>query len=312
MRGKKKKSIEELEKELAELIKKSGRSEQDIQTYHNDYRALKKRIDNPNSLHDDDDVRRMKELYDPFLLGETILNKQKKIRAARKAVAATAATTTATATSNVANNSISSSATLADSSPSTSINVNEITASFESTPPPSSDPSTTLSLPSSNDKTSRASLDINSLSDQSSILASRSINEITASFEANASFALSTSRLNASKRPRLASQQQSGVVVDLSNECSIWSPHQRLLSSNVTIMDFPGDGNCLFQACISKLESCSSVTTEQARIMRNNLMEYLLCHADEPSGDSTSLTWRNLAMMHAPEIKDEMIRKGFF
>jgi hypothetical protein len=44
------------------------------------------------------------------------------------------------------NTSISSSA-------STSINGNKITASFESTPPPSSDPSTTSSLPSSNDET---------------------------------------------------------------------------------------------------------------------------------------------------------------
>jgi hypothetical protein len=47
MRGKKKKSIDELEKELAELIEKSGRSEQDIQRDYNDYQALKKRIDIP-------------------------------------------------------------------------------------------------------------------------------------------------------------------------------------------------------------------------------------------------------------------------
>jgi hypothetical protein len=39
--------------------------------------------------------------------------------------------------------------------------------------------------------TRASSLNINSLSNQSSILASHSINEITASFEANASFALS-------------------------------------------------------------------------------------------------------------------------
>ena len=133
---------------------------------------------------------------------------------------------------------------------------------------------------------------------------------------------MSTSHSNASnsifvgsqspKHPWLASQQQSDAVVDLSNECSIWNPHQRLLSSNVTIMDFPCDGNCLFQACISKLHSCSSITTEQARIMRNNVMDYLLCHADEPSGDSTRLTWQTLAMMHAPKIKNEMITKGYF
>jgi hypothetical protein len=36
MHGKKKKSIEELEKELAELIEKSGWSQQDIQTDYND------------------------------------------------------------------------------------------------------------------------------------------------------------------------------------------------------------------------------------------------------------------------------------
>ncbi len=41
-------------------------------------------------------------------------------------------------------------------------------------------------------------------------------------------------------------------------------------------------------------------------------MDYILCHADKPSGDSTSLIWRTLAMMHAPEIKNEMISKGFF
>jgi len=171
----------------------------------------------------------MKDLQNVFLMGMHIRNRQNKINAARKvataaaAAAAAAAATIATFnlanTSNVTNTSISTFA-------STLINGNEITASFESTPPPSSDPSTTSSLPSSNDKT-RASLDINSLSDQPSILASHSINKITASFEANASFALSTSRLNAydssmvgaqsSKRPRLASQQ-SDAVVDLSNE----------------------------------------------------------------------------------------------
>jgi hypothetical protein len=41
-------------------------------------------------------------------------------------------------------------------------------------------------------------------------------------------------------------------------------------------------------------------------------MDYLLCHADEPSGDSASLTWRDLAMMHAPKIEDEMRSKDFF
>jgi hypothetical protein len=123
-----------------------------------------------------------------------------------------------------------------DSSAFASINGNKITGSFESTPPPSFNPSTTSSLPSSNDET-RASLDINSLSDQSSILAAHSVNENTTSFEANASFELSTSRSNASdsfiigaqllNRPWFASQQ-SDAVVDLANKHSIWKPHQQL------------------------------------------------------------------------------------
>jgi hypothetical protein len=150
MRGKKKKLIEELEMELEQLIANSGQSKVDIRTDYNSYYALKKRIDNPNSCHDDDDIRRMKDLHDVYLLGVSIRNRQKKINATRKV--ATAAATTATtaaaaiATSNVMNTSISSSA-------STLINGNEITASFESTPPPSSDPFTTSSLPSSNDET---------------------------------------------------------------------------------------------------------------------------------------------------------------
>ncbi len=150
MRGKKKKSIEELETELEQFIVNTGRSKDDIRTDYNAYYALKKRIDNPDSCHDDDDIRRMKDLDDVYLLGVSIRNRQKKINAARKVAttAATAVTTAAAAiaTSNVTNTSISSSA-------STSINGNKITVSFESTPPPSFDPSTTSSLPSSNDET---------------------------------------------------------------------------------------------------------------------------------------------------------------
>ena len=41
-------------------------------------------------------------------------------------------------------------------------------------------------------------------------------------------------------------------------------------------------------------------------------MDYLLPHAEEPSGDSTSLTWRTFAMMHASEIKNKMITKNFY
>ncbi len=41
-------------------------------------------------------------------------------------------------------------------------------------------------------------------------------------------------------------------------------------------------------------------------------MDYLLLHADKPLGDLGSLIWRDLAMMHAPEIGDEMRCKAFF
>ncbi len=196
MRGKKKKSIKELETELEQFIMNTGRSKEDIHSNYIAYRVLKWRIDNPDSRRYNDDIQQMKDLHNIFLLGMVICNRQNKINAARKvaattatAAAATAAATTAIATSNAMNTSISSSA-------STLINHNKITASFESTPP-SSNFSSTSSLPSSNDET-RASLDINSLSNQLSILSLHSINKITASFEANASFALSTSHSNAS------------------------------------------------------------------------------------------------------------------
>jgi hypothetical protein len=130
-----------LETELEQLIANPGRSKVDIYSDYIAYRALKKRIDNPDSRHYNDDIRRMKDLHDDYLLGMTICNRHNKINAARKVAAAAA---TAIATSNVTNTSISTSA-------SNSINGNEITASFESTPPPSSDPSTTSSLPSSNE-----------------------------------------------------------------------------------------------------------------------------------------------------------------
>ena len=78
------------------------------------------------------------------------------------------------------------------------------------------------------------------------------------------------------------------------------------------VMDVPSDGNCLFYACISKLQNCLTFTIEQASIMRNNLMDYLLFHASNPSGNSMSLTWRTLAMMHASEIQSELRHKGFF
>ena len=151
MHIKKKKSIKEKETELEQFIVNTGRSKGDIHTNYVAYHALKKRIPNPDSLHDNDDIRRMKDLHNVFLMGMNIPNRQNKINAACKvaASATTATTTTATiatfnpaSTYSVMNTSISTFA-------STLINGNEITASFESTPPPSSDPSNTSSLPSS-------------------------------------------------------------------------------------------------------------------------------------------------------------------
>jgi hypothetical protein len=77
-------------------------------------------------------------------------------------------------------------------------------------------------------------------------------------------------------------------------------------------MDVSGDGSCLFYACISQLQSCTSFTIEQASIMKNILMDYLLLHADDLSGNLMILTWRTLAMMHASEIQSELRHKGFF
>jgi hypothetical protein len=115
-----------------------------------------------------------------------------------------------------------------------------------------------------------------------------------------------------SKRHRLA-PQQSDAVVDLSNECSIWKPHEQLLSSNVSIVDVPGDGNCLFYACISKLQNCMTFTIKQASNMGNYFMDYLLFHADDPSvsGNSDSLTWSDLATHYASEIQTELRQKPF-
>jgi hypothetical protein len=128
--------------ELEEIIANSCQSKDDIHNDVNAYCALKRKIDNPNSCHDNDDIWRMKDLHNVYLLGMNIRIRQKKINAACKVVsaatAAATAATTAIATSNIANTSIiSSNATSVDSSASTSINPNKITASFESTPPSS-------------------------------------------------------------------------------------------------------------------------------------------------------------------------------
>jgi len=119
-----------------------------------------------------------------------------------------------------------------------------------------------------------------------------------------------------SKRPRLASHQSDAfVVVDLSNESSsmIWKPHEQLLSSNVSIMDVPSDGNCLFYACISKLQDCTTFTIDQASNTRNFVMNYLLRHANDPSvsGDPDSMTLNDLAMLHASDVQSELRRMPF-
>jgi hypothetical protein len=64
MRGKKKKSIEELEMELEQLIVTSGQSKDNIHNNYIAYRALKRKIDNPDSRHNDDDIWRMNDLND--------------------------------------------------------------------------------------------------------------------------------------------------------------------------------------------------------------------------------------------------------
>ncbi len=187
----KKKTIEELEKEVAELIAESGWCEQDIFTDFNDYRALNKRYNTPGSFFNNGDIHRKTELHSAFLLCQSIIHKRKKIRAARKAAAN--ATAASAASSNAVNTSISSIAAPAGSSTSSSTTANRIRASIDYTPPSSGISSSSCAL--TND-TTRASLGINSLSDQSSISASYSVNEITASFETKASFGLSVLRSN--------------------------------------------------------------------------------------------------------------------
>ena len=105
-------------------------------------------------------------------------------------------------------------------------------------------------------------------------------------------------------------------VVDLTNidsasTIATWCPHQRLLSCNVSLMNPPGDGNCLFLACISQLQNCSIqvVTTNEAQIMRNDLMEFLLEHANHIAGGSMS--YEALAMLHESDIQKELRLKIF-
>jgi hypothetical protein len=160
MPGPKKKTIEELEKELAALITKLCRCKQDILTDFKAYTAVKWRINNPCSLYDNEDLQKMMDLHPAFLLGMSIQKKQGKIRAARKAAAN--ATAASAVLSNVVNTFIPSTATAADSSTFSSTTANKIRASIDYTPPSSGISSSSCAL--TND-TTRASLGINSLSD---------------------------------------------------------------------------------------------------------------------------------------------------
>jgi hypothetical protein len=54
---KRKKSIEELEMELEQLIANSGQSKDDIHNNYIAYCALKRKIDNPDSHNNNDDIR---------------------------------------------------------------------------------------------------------------------------------------------------------------------------------------------------------------------------------------------------------------
>jgi hypothetical protein len=162
MRGRNKKTIEEMEMEVAELITESGRCEQDILTDFKDYTAAKKRINNPRSLHDNEDLQKMTDLYPTFLLCQSIINKRKKIQAACKAAAADVSAATAAST-NVINTSISSTTAAADSSTSSSTTSNRNRASIDYTPPSSG---ISFSLCASSNDTTISSLGINTLSDQ--------------------------------------------------------------------------------------------------------------------------------------------------
>ena len=104
-------------------------------------------------------------------------------------------------------------------------------------------------------------------------------------------------------------QVHSVDVVNLTNiesvsTISTWCPHQRILSCDVSLMNPPSDGrNCLFLACTSQLQNCSIqvVTTNKARIMRNDLMDFLLEHANHIVGGLMS--YEALAMLHALDIQ---------
>jgi hypothetical protein len=96
------------------------------------------------------------------------------------------------------------------------------------------------------------------------------------------------------------------TIIDSVSAIATWCPHQRLLSCDVSLMNPLGDGNRLFLACISQLQNCSIqvVTTDEARIMRNDLMDFLLEHDNHIAG--VLMSYEALAMLHASDIKEEL------
>ncbi len=86
-----------------------------------------------------------------------------------------------------------------------------------------------------------------------------------------------------------------------------WSPHPKLLKSNINIMNVPGDGNCMLHACTSKLQNLLNIrdfTIQQAINMRNVLMDHLLSHASYQTENGMTLS--ELAMLRASEIELEL------
>ena len=89
-----------------------------------------------------------------------------------------------------------------------------------------------------------------------------------------------------------------------------WSPHPKLLKSNINIMNVPGDGNCMLHACTSKLQNLLNIrdfTIQQAINMRNVLMDHLLQNASYQTENGMTLS--ELAMLRASEIELELKKK---
>jgi len=103
--------------------------------------------------------------------------------------------------------------------------------------------------------------------------------------------------------------------IDAVSTIDPWYHHHRLSSSNVSLMNPPRDGNSLFQAFISKLQNFSIqlVTTNDARNMRYDLMEFLIDEAEnfaiEYEAENlaiVSLVWEDFAMLYASYIEHEL------